>query len=133
MIDKEIFKFAFDTKNFGFLKNYTHFSKSKKSICGDEMKIYLIIKNNKIKEFKYDLNACVYCQASLSLISKVSKNKSVKKVKIFIEKADTFFDNKNNSFIKDWKIFQKIMNKKNVSRKECLMLPLKTTLKAFNN
>ena len=53
MIDKEIIKIASNTENYGMLDNYTHFSKQKNSICGDEMKIYLIIKNNCIANFKY--------------------------------------------------------------------------------
>ena len=32
----------------------------------------------------------------------------------------------------EWKEFDKIMTKKNISRKECLLLPLNTTLNALN-
>ena len=54
MIDKEIIKIASNTENHGALDNHTHFSKLKNAICGDEMKVYLIVKNNKItKAFKF--------------------------------------------------------------------------------
>ena len=53
MIDKEIIKIASNTENYGVLDNHTHFSKLKNSICGDEMKIYLIVKNDKVVNFKY--------------------------------------------------------------------------------
>ena len=33
----------------------------------------------------------------------------------------------------NWSSFKKIMNKTNLSRKECLLLPLKTLLRALNN
>ena len=49
MIDKEIIKIASNTENHGVLNNHTHSSKLKNAICGDEMKIYLIVKNDKIK------------------------------------------------------------------------------------
>ena len=45
MIDKEIIKIASNTENHGVLDNHTHFSKLKNSICGDEMKVYLIVVN----------------------------------------------------------------------------------------
>ena len=77
MIDKEIIKIASNTENHGALDNHTHFSKLKNTICGDEMKVYLIIENNKITNFKYECESCIYCQASVSLLSRKIKNKSV--------------------------------------------------------
>ena len=44
MIDKEIIRIASNTENHGALDSHTHFSKLKNSICGDDMKIYLIVK-----------------------------------------------------------------------------------------
>ena len=81
MIDKEIIKVASNTENYGALDNHTHFSKLKNSICGDDMKIWLIVENNKITNFKYECESCIYCQASVSLLSRKTKNKSIKKVK----------------------------------------------------
>ena len=133
MIDKEVIKIASNTENHGVLDNHTHFSKLKNSICGDDMKIYLIIKDEEISSLKYECESCIYCQASVSLLSRNAKNKSVKKFKNFVQQAINSFENDTNSFDKDWKEFGKIMNKKNISRKECLLLPLNTTLNALNN
>ena len=132
MIDKEIIKIASNTENYGVLDNYTHFSKLKNSICGDEMKIYLIVKNDKIVNFKYKCESCIYCQASVSLLSRKAKNKLIEKVKNFTEQAKNCFEKNINSFEKEWREFDKIMTKKNISRKECLLLPLNTTLNALN-
>ena len=132
MIDKEIIKIASNTENHGVLDNHTHFSKLKNPVCGDEMKVYLIVKNNCISNFKYECESCIYCQASVSLLSKKAKNKSVKKFKNFTEQAKNCFEKNTNSFDKEWKEFNKIMTKKNISRKECLLLPLNTTLNALN-
>ena len=133
MIDKEIIKIASNTENHGVLSNHTHFSKLKNAICGDEMKIYLLIKNNKITNFKYECESCIYCQASVSLLSRKAKNQSVENVKKFAEQAKTCFENNEKSFDKEWKEFDKIMTKNNISRKECLLLPLNATLDALNN
>ena len=132
MIDKEIIKIASNTENHGVLDNHTHFSKLKNSICGDVMQIYLIIKDNKIANFKYQCESCIYCQASVSLLSRSAKNQSIEKVKSFAEQAKNCFEKNTKSFDKEWKEFDRIMTKNNISRKECLLLPVNTTLDALN-
>ena len=132
MIDKEIIKIASNTENLGALDNHTHFSKRKNAICGDEMKVYLIVKNNKVVNFKYECESCIYCQASVSLLSKNAKNQSIDKIKDFAEQAKKSFDNKI-SFNKDWKDFNKIMTNNNIARKECLLLPINTAVDALSN
>ena len=132
MIDKEVIKIASNTENHGKLDNHTHFSKMKNSICGDEMKIYLIVKNEKIANFKYECESCIYCQASVSLLSRKAKNKSIEKVKEFTEQAKNVFEKNIKSFDKEWKEFDRIITKNNISRKECLLLPLNATLDALN-
>ena len=79
-MDLEILKIASFTENNKNISNHTHFSKLKNSMCGDEIQIKLIIKKDKIVDFGYQGNACIYCQASASLLSKMSINQ--KKVKI---------------------------------------------------
>ena len=132
MIDKEIIRIASNTDNHGRLDNHTHFSKLKNSICGDDMKIYLIVENNKITNFKYECESCIYCQAAVSLLSRKAKNILIKKVKNFARQANSYFDKNTNSFDKEWKEFDKIMTKNNISRKECLLLPINTMLDALS-
>ena len=132
MIDKEIIKIASNTENHGVLNNHTHFSKLKNAICGDEMKIYLIVENDTIKGFKYECESCIYCQASVSLLSRKAKNKTVQKIKVFAEQAKSAFANEKNYFDKEWKEFDNIMTKNNIARKECLLLPINTTLDALS-
>ena len=132
MIDKEIIKIASNTENHGSLDNHTHFSKLKNAICGDEMKIYLIVKNNKVLNFKYKCESCIYCQASVSLLSKSAKNQSIDEIKNFAKLAKKSFNNKI-SFDKDWKDFGKIMTNNNIARKECLLLPINAAVDALSN
>ena len=132
MINKEIIKIASNTENHGVLDNHTHFSKLKNSICGDEMKIYLIIKNNKIINFKYECESCIYCQASVSLLSKNAKNKSIEKIKIFAQDAKNSFT-KKILFSNEWKEFNKILISSNIARKECLLLPINAAVHALRN
>ena len=133
MIDKELIKIASTTENFGLIDKYTHFSKLKNPICGDEMKIYLIVKKDKIVKFKYQSQSCIFCQASISLLSRKTTSKSVEKVKNFLQKADNYFKQRKHIFDKEWQEFDKIMTKNNIARKECLLLPFKTMLNALNS
>ena len=132
-MNKEILKIALNTENFSFLKNHTHSIKLKNSTCGDEVKIYLIVKDEKITDFKYQGESCVYCQASASLLSRSVKNKPINKLKVFLKGAENLFENKRTESNKDMIKFLKIMNKSNILRKDCLLLPLKATLKALKN
>ena len=73
-MDLEILKIAADTKNNKEIKNFTHKSKHKNPLCGDEMEICVIVKNEKILDIGYQCKSCIYCQASASLLSKLSMN-----------------------------------------------------------
>ena len=131
MMDKEIIKIASNTENHGALDNHTHFSKLKNAICGDEMKIYIVVKNNKVVNFKYECESCIYCQASVSLLSRNAKNQSVDNIIQFAKLAKNSFGNKV-SFNKDWKDFNKIMTSSNFARKECLLLPINAAVDALS-
>ena len=131
-MDLEILKIASNTDNHKVLKKCTHNSKLKNSICGDEMEISLKVVKDNIVDFGYQCKSCVYCQASVSLLSKNILNKTVLNVENLLKIAEIFFEKENATFPKEWSIFNKIFNKKNSSRKECLLLPFKTLSKALN-
>jgi len=132
-MDLEILKIASNTENNKELKKHTHVSKLKNPLCGDEMQIGLLIKNGKIKDFGYQCKSCVYCQASVSLLSKHSINKSINKITNVINIAKNFFDKKDSFFPDEYSAFNKIFIEKNISRKECLLLPFKTLAKALKS
>jgi nitrogen fixation NifU-like protein len=135
-MDLKILEIASNTENHKVIKNHTHQSKNKNPLCGDEMEISLIVKDNIIEDMGYQCKSCVYCQASVSLLSRWVMQLPVEKISNFLSNAEFFFDKnfdqskKNN--IKDLKDFKKIMNPENISRKECLLLPFKTLSKALN-
>ena len=131
-MDLEILKIASNTDNHKVLKKCTHNSKLKNSICGDEMEISLKVVKDNIVDFGYQCKSCVYCQASVSLLSKNTLNKKLLNVENLLKIAEIFFEKENATFPKQWSIFNKIFNKKNSSRKECLLLPFKTLSKALN-
>ena len=132
-MDLEILKIASNTDNHKVLKNHTHNSKLKNPICGDEMQISVKIVKNNIVDFGYQCKSCIYCQASASLLSRNTINKTVLHIKKFLKAAETFFDKDEAIFSKEWSVFNKIFNKKNIARKQCLLLPFKTLTKALKS
>ena len=131
-MDLRILEIASNTENNKILNKHTHKSKNKNPICGDEMEISLIVKNDKVIDMGYQCKSCIYCQASVSLLSKNSINLSLEKVQNLINCAIYYFEKNSSGFPKEWKIFNQIFNKKNISRKECILLPFKTISKALN-
>ena len=111
-MDLEILNIASDTINNRNIKDHTHFAKLKNPLCGDEIFIKLIIEDEKIVDFGYQGNSCIYCQASASLLSKISINKKIRK---------------------NWVFLKKLFNKKNLPRKECILLPFKTLKKIVSD
>jgi len=130
-MDLEILKIASNTENNKVIKNYTHLSKNKNPVCGDVMEISLLVKNDFIEDIGYQCRSCVYCQASVSLLSRKVKNKKINQIKELINIVEDFFSSTQTKINNEWKVFKKILNVKNNSRKECLLLPFKTISKAL--
>jgi nitrogen fixation NifU-like protein len=130
-MDLRILEIASHTENNKIIKNFTHKSKNKNPICGDEMEISLVVKNDTVIDIGYQCKSCVYCQASVSLLSQKIKNKNIKEIKNFITSCENVFDNTKIVIEKNWKDFLELFDKKNITRKECLLLPLRTVLKAL--
>ena len=128
-MDLEILKIASDDDNNKYLKNYTHHSKLKNSLCGDEIQINLIIKEDKITDFGYQGKSCIYCKASVSLLSKISINKKKNKINELCDDAKLFFEGNNAIIQKKWKLMSKLFKSKNKARKQCILLPFKTIKK----
>ena len=72
MISNEIIKIASNTSNVGLKNKYTYKSSKKNSMCGDLIKVELIVKKSKINSMKYETESCILCEASASLMSKTN-------------------------------------------------------------
>ena len=132
-MDLEVLNIAADTANNRDIKNRTHVSKLKNSMCGDEMQIELILKNEKILDFGYQGKSCVYCQASASLLSKISINNQKEKINDLCDRAESYFNDDIKIADKKWDSLKKLIKKKNVNKKDCILLPFKTLKKIVSN
>ena len=132
-MDLKILEIASNTENNKIIDKHTHKSKNKNPICGDEMEISLIVKNNKVIDMGYQCKSCIYCQASVSLLSQNIKNKNLDEIRNFIKICENIFENTKIKLEKKWIGFKELFNKKNLSRKECLLLPIRTVSKAIDD
>ena len=132
-MDLRILEIASNTENNKVLDNFTHKSKNKNPICGDEMEISLIVKNDKVVDMGYQCKSCIYCQASVSLLSQNIKNKHLNEIKNFINTSENIFENTKINLEKNWISFKELFHKKNISRKECILLPFNALKKIVSN
>ena len=132
-MDLEVLNIAADTTNNRDVKNRTHVSKLKNSICGDEMQIELILKNEKILDFGYQGKSCVYCQASASLLSKISINNQKEKINDLCDRAESYFNDDIKIADKKLNSLKKLIKKKNINKKDCILLPFKTLKKIVSS
>ena len=131
-MDLRLLEIASHTENNKVLENFTHKSKNKNPLCGDVMEISLLVKKNIIKDMGYQCKSCIYCQASVSLLSRKIKDKKIDEIKTLVINGDKLFTDVKVKLEKHWNDFKEILDKKNFSRKECLLLPIKTLAKALN-
>ena len=93
-MDLRILEIASHTENNKIIEDFTHKSKHKNPLCGDEMEISLIVKNDVIKDMGYQCKSCVYCQASVSLLSRKIKNQKIDEITSFIANSEKLFDDR---------------------------------------
>ena len=110
-MDLRIIEIASNTENNKILTKHTHKSKNKNPICGDEMEISLIVKNNKVIDVGYQCKSCIYCQASVSLLSKNIKSKNIEEINDFIMICEKIFENTKIRLEKKWKDFNELFDK----------------------
>ena len=132
-MDLEILKIASDTNNNKSLENHTHYSKLKNSLCGDEIQIKLVIRKDKIIDFGYQGKSCIYCQASASLLSKISIDNKKTKLNELCNDAKSYFEGDFEIMKKKWISLDKLFKNKNLVRKECILLPFKTLKKIVSD
>ena len=131
-MDLQIIKLASENKNQKILKKYTHEIKNKNSICGDEITIKLLINNKIIKDIGYNCKSCVFCQASINLLSKKIINMNLYKVIDLCNDAINFYKSESK-IVKKLSFLKKILTEDNYSRKECLLLPFETLRKGLRS
>ena len=132
MINNEIIKIASNTSYVGLKNNYTYKSSKKNSMCGDLIKIELVVKKLKINSMRYETESCIYCNAAASLMARQIRGLSISRAKKDLNKLRSFStDLKSFQIPSKFKKFQSLFKKTNTNRLNCIFLPLDAVLKAL--
>ena len=131
MISQKIIQIASNTKYSGLSNNFTHKTSIKNSLCGDKIKIELIASKTKVSSMRYEVESCILCEASASLIAEKIKNYSLKSLKEDIKILKDVFKNRTSVYPKKFREYKHLINKNNINRVNCVTLPLDALLKAF--
>ena len=125
-------KDSFSSQDKNYMKLAINLARSRKGLTGDNPSVgCLIVKNDTVIDMGYQCKSCVYCQASVSLLSQKIKNKNLYEIKKFLTSCEDIFEDTKIVLEKNWKVFFELFKKENLSRKECLLLPIRTVLKAL--
>ena len=77
MYSKEVIKHFKNPKNMGFMKDPDGVGEIGSPQCGDILKLYIKVKNNKIKDIKFETLGCAVAIAVSSVITEMAKNKTI--------------------------------------------------------
>tara|TARA_B110000305_G_C18789613_1_gene337709 strand:+ start:18 stop:422 length:405 start_codon:yes stop_codon:yes gene_type:complete len=125
---EKIIKIAAQNNHYG-LKGRSRFKNVlKNKNCGDEIKIEFDIENQKFINFRYEGEACIYCLASASLLSKNLNKLSMTNLHKLQKQIYDFFSNKKRNQTLAIFDFKQLLKKENISRKECIGLPINAIL-----
>ena len=131
MIDTKIIKIASNTKYSGLKNQFTHKASLKNSLCGDFIKVEFIAKKSMIKSMRYETESCILCEASASLLANKINKFNIKDLKKDFTNIKKIKKNKNLNFPLKFKELNCLINNKNLSRFNCVILPIEALFKAF--
>ena len=97
------------------------------------MEISLIVKNNKVVDMGYQCKSCIYCQASVSLLSQNIKNKTLDEVKDFIKICENIFENNKIILEKNGLVLKNFLIKKIYQEKNVYYFQYELLIKALND
>ena len=131
MINKKIINLASNTVNVGLKNKYSHKISLKNKMCGDKITLEIVANKKRINSMKYETEACVYCEASASLLSQKIKEISLKDIKNDFANLKKISTHKNIKIPKKYSGFRKLLNSDNFNRFKCIFLPFDAVVKAL--
>ncbi|MBI2625358.1 MAG: iron-sulfur cluster assembly scaffold protein [Candidatus Nealsonbacteria bacterium] len=111
-----ILEYYKNPKNYGRIKKPTSSAFLANPLCGDKIRIDVILKKGKVREIKFSGDGCAISQASASLLTEYSKQKKATILKKIGPK----------------KVLQMLGIKIGPARLKCALLPLEVFKKAIS-
>ena len=73
-------------RNFGVLEQYTCTAEGNNPMCGDQLTVYVDIKDDVVSDVSYRARGCAISIASASIMSSMIKGRTIEEVQILIDK-----------------------------------------------
>ena len=73
-------------RNFGVLDRYTCTAEGNNPMCGDQLTVYVDVKDNIVSDVSYRARGCAISIASASMMSSIIKGKTIGEVNILFDK-----------------------------------------------
>ena len=73
-------------KNLGVLDRYTCTAEGNNPMCGDQLTVYVNVKDNIVSDVSYRARGCAISVASASIMSQMIKGKTLEEVNILFDK-----------------------------------------------
>ena len=73
-------------KNFGVLDRYTCTAEGNNPMCGDQLTVYVNVKDNIVSDVSYRARGCASSVASASIMRQMIKGKTLEEVNILFDK-----------------------------------------------
>ena len=73
-------------RNFGVLDQYTCTAEGKNPMCGDQLTVYVDVKDDIVSDVSYRARGCAISVASASIMSSIIKGKTIEEVNILFDK-----------------------------------------------
>ncbi len=81
MYQEQILDHYKNPRNFGKIENATVHHHEYNPLCGDEVEIFLLIKDKRVVDIKINGHGCAISQASASMLSEEIKGKNIEELK----------------------------------------------------
>ena len=109
-------------------------TRAKSDNCIDDISLYVDIKDDIIKDIKFNGEACAISTASTSIMIKNLIGKSVKEALVYMENFDNMLEEKeyDSSIVGEAQVFDETY--KQINRRNCVTLPyrgIKSILKDY--
>jgi nitrogen fixation NifU-like protein len=112
---QELFKRFKNTPNYGVIENADVVSEETDYSCGDRLKMYFKLEGERILDVKFTSEACLFCNASASLLTDLVKGKTLQEaLSLKDDELLRFFNTSSKS-----------------PRYRCIVLPLRVLRRAF--
>ena len=117
MYKEHILELYKSPSNYGTLKNHSHEKTAYNSVCGDEITVQILVKDDVVKDVKFSGSGCVVSIIAASMLTDRIKGLKVKDVK-----------NLNAE-----QMLKMLNMKLNPARMKCALLALEAVKGALNN